>query len=82
MAHSIPLSPAADLESLLSQATTGMHGDAHRTPACCCGQQQCAYLEKNDEVLKGLEQDLQSAAQIGQVRGLRSPVLYSYQTCR
>lgn len=34
---------------------------------CCCGQQQCAYLQHNNAALDGLEQDLKNAAQIGQV---------------
>ena len=67
MSHSTPLSPTAtELQTLLLQASGGMH-DAHAISACCCGQDQCAYLERNDAVLNSLEHDLQSAAEIGQV---------------
>lgn len=37
---------------------------------CCCGRQQCAYLQHNNVALEGLEKDLKNAAQIGQVRFL------------
>ncbi|KAL9606987.1 MAG: hypothetical protein Q9167_008057 [Letrouitia subvulpina] len=36
------------------------------TPRCCCGRNQCAYLEHNDIALRGLEKDLLRAAQAGQ----------------
>ena len=70
MAHSTSsFDSASALETLLAQSSHGMQSDGQQRPrACCCGQDQCAYLEQNDVVLKGLEQDLQSAAQIGQVR--------------
>ncbi len=38
------------------------------TLSCCCGRAQCAYLKHNNAALEGLESDLRSAAQIGQVR--------------
>lgn len=59
---------ATDLATLLSQASGRTHGDNQRSHGCCCGQIRCAYLEKNDVLLQVLETDLQSAAQIGQVR--------------
>lgn len=37
------------------------------TPSCCCGRVNCAYLEHNNAAMEGLEKDLRSAAQIGQV---------------
>ena len=70
MAHSTSLTGSAeDLNSILSHFPGGMHGraDSQHAVACCCGQDQCAYLAQNDAVLKGLEQDLESAAKIGQV---------------
>ena len=44
------------------------------TLSCCCGRAQCAYLEHNNAALEGLESDLRSAAQIGQVRSLLLPL--------
>ena len=38
-----------------------------RPATCCCGRELCAYLEHNNAAMEGLEKDLQSAAQIGQV---------------
>lgn len=35
---------------------------------CCCGRQSCAYLEHNTAALEGLERDVRTAAQLGQVR--------------
>ena len=34
---------------------------------CCCGRSECAYLRHNHAAMEGLEKDLRSAAQIGQV---------------
>lgn len=65
MAHSNALQPTASaLDSLLSQSTAGMPSSSM---PCCCGRPNCAYLKHNDAALRGLEQELQSAAQIGQV---------------
>ncbi|KAL4784520.1 hypothetical protein BJX76DRAFT_347759 [Aspergillus varians] len=33
---------------------------------CCCGREECAYLQNNHDVLEGLEQDLETAARLGQ----------------
>ena len=38
-----------------------------QVPSCCCGRTHCAYLERNNLALEGLEKDLRNAAQIGQV---------------
>ena len=57
---------SATLDSLLSQPLGGMRG-MERPATCCCGREQCAYLEHNEAAIEGLEKDLQSAAQIGQV---------------
>ena len=62
----LPLAASAMLNSLLSQPLGGMHGMERRI-TCCCGREQCAYLEHNNAAMEGLEKDLQSAAQIGQV---------------
>lgn len=35
---------------------------------CCCGRIDCAYLRHNNVALEGLEKDVQTAAQLGQVR--------------
>ena len=59
--------PASALDSLLSQSSGGMRASSELPTTCCCGRPKCAYLEHNDAALRGLEQDLQSAAQIGQV---------------
>lgn len=34
---------------------------------CCCGRDQCAYLEYSSAALECLEKDVRTAAQIGQV---------------
>ena len=66
MTHSTaPPSASRALESLLSQSNGGMQTETQA--ACCCGRSHCAYLAHNNAVLEGLEKDLQSAAQIGQV---------------
>jgi hypothetical protein len=35
---------------------------------CCCGRPECAYLENNNTILGDIERDLETAAQLGQVR--------------
>lgn len=37
---------------------------------CCCGRPTCAFLEHNNVALGGLEKDLETAAQLGQVCSL------------
>ena len=34
---------------------------------CCCGNASCAYLKQNQRALDGLEKDVRTAAQFGQV---------------
>jgi hypothetical protein len=34
---------------------------------CCCGKVECAYFEHNNAALSGLEKDVETAAQLGQV---------------
>lgn len=36
-------------------------------PQCCCGSTDCAHLSRNSELLRSLERDVQTAAQLGQV---------------
>lgn len=36
-------------------------------PRCCCGKDDCAFLRYNGTLLEGLERDVQTAAQLGQV---------------
>ena len=55
------------LDALLSQSLNGVE----RSINCCCGREQCVYLEQNNAAVEGLEKKLQNAAQIGQV-GARS----------
>ncbi|KAI9368276.1 hypothetical protein BJX61DRAFT_546679 [Aspergillus egyptiacus] len=33
---------------------------------CCCGREECAYLQNNHDALEGLEKDLETAARLGQ----------------
>jgi hypothetical protein len=76
MEHSpVPVS----LEDLLAQSACGMRRDDHPEPRsqCCCGKPSCAFLVKNDAALDGLERDLQSAAQIGQVRCANASIAVS-----
>jgi hypothetical protein len=35
---------------------------------CCCGRDDCAFLQHNNMALEGLEKDLATAARLGQVR--------------
>lgn len=36
--------------------------------ACCCGHPSCAYLQRNQQAISGLEKDVETAAKLGQVR--------------
>ena len=36
-------------------------------PRCCCGKTDCAYLRHNCTALDDLEQEVRTAAQLGQV---------------
>ncbi|KAL4801927.1 hypothetical protein BDV18DRAFT_154567 [Aspergillus unguis] len=33
---------------------------------CCCGREECAFLQNNHDALEGLEKDLETAARLGQ----------------
>ncbi|KAL4917093.1 hypothetical protein BDW62DRAFT_211450 [Aspergillus aurantiobrunneus] len=33
---------------------------------CCCGREECAFLQNNHNALEGLEKDLETAARLGQ----------------
>lgn len=65
--RSLQASGASTLQSLMSQSPNGMLHPNTEVPSCCCGRIQCAYLARNTSALEGLERDLRSAAQIGQV---------------
>lgn len=52
---------------LHAQSLDGMHHQSAE-PQCCCGRTQCAYLVQNRLALEDLEQDVKSAARVGQVR--------------
>jgi hypothetical protein len=55
----------ASLEALLLQSS-GITS-SRSAAACCCGRASCAYLSHNNAALDGLEKDLKTAAQLGQV---------------
>lgn len=68
MDNSPASTPAAScLDALLSQSSSRMRGSTERPASCCCGNLQCAYLEYNNAALEGLENQLETAARIGQV---------------
>ena len=52
-------------EALLAQVTSTNHEIS--SMQCCCGRQECPFLEHNSTALAGVEKDLLSAARIGQV---------------
>jgi hypothetical protein len=54
-----------DLEALLGR----IPACCSTTPdlRCCCGKQDCAYLKHNCVALDDLEQEVRTAAQLGQV---------------
>src|SRR5439155_21785495 len=67
------LSSYESLESLLA-AQSDCHQPATLIPRprtsdirCCCGQDDCVFLRHNDAQLHGLERNVQTAAQMGQV---------------
>ncbi|KAK6344986.1 hypothetical protein TWF718_006931 [Orbilia javanica] len=55
----------------LSTANGGGGGERSHSPAhevhCCCGQKSCEARVKNVSVLSELEENLQTAAQLGQL---------------
>lgn len=62
--------PDDAIQSFLStygQSETGVDGIPHQRSACCCGNDACAYLKKNESALEGLERDVRTAARLGQV---------------
>lgn len=46
----------------------GMETEKKKDVQCCCGRIECAYLQSNCSALDDLEQDVRTAAQLGQVR--------------
>jgi len=47
--------------------TPDPHIPVQRIHKCCCGNDACAYLKHNQSALDGLERDVRTAAQLGQV---------------
>lgn len=47
---------------------------------CCCGRQDCAYLEHNTIALEGLEKDVEIAGRLGQVLG--TPHIWTPSVCQ
>ncbi|KAK5171118.1 uncharacterized protein LTR77_004262 [Saxophila tyrrhenica] len=41
-------------------------------PACCCGNEACAYLRHNQSALDGLEKDVSTAARLGKACRMRT----------
>ncbi|KAA6416110.1 MAG: hypothetical protein FRX48_00829 [Lasallia pustulata] len=64
MHSSIPAPSALDCLSL--QFPQRMSPAASPQLGCCCGRDQCAYLEYNSVALESLEKDVRTAARIGQ----------------
>ena len=58
------------MEALLAQSLSGTRPNNSEIAGlrCCCGRPQCAFLQSNLGALEGLERDVRTAAQIGQVR--------------
>ncbi|KAF2721358.1 hypothetical protein K431DRAFT_284961 [Polychaeton citri CBS 116435] len=50
------------------QQTQQSHASSipHERLICCCGNEHCAYLKRNQDALDGLERDVKTAAQLGQ----------------
>lgn len=57
----------ADLEAILARIPNG--GAASTTPnlQCCCGRTECSFLKHNCSALDDLEQEVRTAASLGQV---------------
>jgi hypothetical protein len=49
-------------------ANDGSGSEMEPPMKCCCGRNDCAYLEHNNVALEGLERNLSKAAELGQVR--------------
>lgn len=69
----------ASLEVLMLQSAS--IPDNRPSLACCCGRPSCAYLSHNNAALDGLEKDLRTAAQLGQVRIPVDPRLQFHLFC-
>jgi hypothetical protein len=55
-----------DLESLIGRIPTSC-GSTTPGIRCCCGRTDCAYLKHNCSALDDLENEVRTAAQLGQV---------------
>ncbi|KAL4975915.1 hypothetical protein BDW66DRAFT_160022 [Aspergillus desertorum] len=52
-----------DLEGYIpTHSSVTSRADLH----CCCGREECVYLQHNHDALEGLEKDLETAARLGQ----------------
>jgi len=59
----------ADLEALIGQLPQeGCNATPTPSLQCCCGNLDCQYLKHSTQALENLEADVQTAAQLGQVR--------------
>ena len=56
--------------------------DAQTALTCCCGRPSCAYWEHNNAALSGLERDLETAARLGQVSYVKSPICLTAKKIR
>lgn len=62
-------SPGSDsAASILSTALDQSQTQPAGTLQCCCGQVGCIYLQHNCSVLDSVENDVRTAAKLGQVR--------------
>ena len=74
---------SAALESLLVQSRLTAHTDTSDASSsmasldCCCGRAECAYLKHNNQALDGLERNVQTAAQLGQVHDPSSSIAHA-----
>lgn len=70
--HLTRLDQGSDDNNILAGTSSNENADLHMVNMrCCCGKDECAYLEHNHASLRGLEKDLETAARLGQVCGLR-----------
>jgi len=56
-----------DLEALIGRIPERPPSTTTPNLRCCCGRADCAYLKHNCSALDDLEQEVRTAAQLGQV---------------
>ncbi|KAM0333966.1 hypothetical protein ACHAQA_000984 [Verticillium albo-atrum] len=54
------------LAGLIPPASPHLHHDPAASLRCCCGHEDCAYLKHSCDVLDTVEQDVHTAAKLGQ----------------